>query len=138
MLEKKKSFEQSNLVNNMRRFFTYKCYKGQSPTSSRTNCYLCLISYRLGAWHYRIFPDILKSPVSKWRIISRRIVRVKTRTKAFFFEEMLINIPSENQPQLSKERMQYFWHVPKLHLRRRHPSSATNCSMNRSLDQRRL
>ena len=63
----------------------------------------CLISYRAGAWHYRIFPDFLKSPVSKWRI-----VRVKTRTKAFFFEEILINIPSENLPKLSKERMQYF------------------------------
>ena len=39
---------------------------------------------------------------------SQRIVRVKTRTKAFFFEEILINIPSENLPKLSKERMQYF------------------------------
>ena len=63
----------------------------------------CLISYRAGAWHYRIFPDFLKSPVSKWRIVG-----VKTRTKAFFFEEILINIPSENLPKLSKERMQYF------------------------------
>ena len=39
---------------------------------------------------------------------SQRIVRVKTRTKAFFFEEILINIPSENLPKLSKGRMQYF------------------------------
>ena len=39
---------------------------------------------------------------------SQRIVRVKTRTEAFFFEEILINIPSENLPKLSKERMQYF------------------------------
>ena len=29
----------------------------------------CLISYRAGAWHYRIFPDFLKSPVSKWWIV---------------------------------------------------------------------
>ena len=35
------------------------------------------------------FPGLLKSPVSKWP----RIVREKTRTKAFFFEEILINIP---------------------------------------------
>ena len=48
----------------------------------------CLISYRAGAWHYRIFPDFLRSPVSKWRIVG-----VKTRTKAIFFEEILINIP---------------------------------------------
>ena len=34
---------------------------------------------------------------------SQRIVRVKTRTKAFFFEEILINIPSENLPKLSKD-----------------------------------
>ena len=51
------------------------------------------------------FSDFLKSPVSKWRTISQRIVRVKTQTNAFFLEEILINIPSENQPQLSKERM---------------------------------
>ena len=36
---------------------------------------------------------------------SQRIVRVKTRTKAFFFEEILINNPSENVPKLTKERM---------------------------------
>ena len=29
----------------------------------------CLISYRAEAWHYRIFPDFLKSPVSKWWIV---------------------------------------------------------------------
>ena len=34
------------------------------------------------------FPGLSKSPVSKWRI-----VRAKTQTKAFFFEEILINIP---------------------------------------------
>ena len=55
----------------------------------------CLISYRAGAWHYRIFPDFLKSPVSKWRIVG-----VKTQTKAIFFEEILINIPSENLSKL--------------------------------------
>ena len=81
----------------------------------QTNVY-CLISYRAGAWHYPIFLDFSKSLVSKWRI-----VRVKTRTKAFFLEEILINIPSENLPKLSKERMQYFCHALKL-----------NFSMNRS------
>ena len=90
----------------------------------------CLISYRAGAWHYRNFPDFLKSPVSKWRI-----VRVKTRTKASFFEGILINIPSKNLPKLSKERMQYFCHALKLNLRSRHSAaSASNCSMNRSLE----
>ena len=74
----------------------------------QTNVY-CLISYRAGAWHYPIFLDFSKSLVSKWRI-----VRVKTRTKAFFLEEILINIPSENLPKLSKERMQYFCHALKL------------------------
>ena len=88
-----------------------------------------LISYRAGAWHYRIFPDFLKSPVSKWRIVG-----VKTRTKAFFFEEILINIPTKNLSKLSKERMQYFGHALKLNLRSRHPASASNCSMNRSLE----
>ena len=38
---------------------------------------------RSGAWHHRISPYFLKSPVSKWRI-----VRVKNPTKAFFFEEI--------------------------------------------------
>ena len=61
---------------------------------------------------------------------SQRIVRVKTQTKAFFFEEILINIPSENLPRLSKERMQYFCLVLKLHLTSRHSASASNCSMN--------
>ena len=69
----------------------------------------CLISYRAEAWHYRIFPDFLKSPVSKWRIVG-----VKTRTKEFFFEEILINIPSDNLSKLSKERMPYFCHALKL------------------------
>ena len=77
-----------------------------------------LISYRAGAWHYRNFPDFLKSPVSKWRI-----VRVKTRTKASFFEGILINIPSKNLPKLSKERMQYFCHALKLNLRNRHSAA---------------
>ena len=36
---------------------------------------------------------------------SRRIVRVKTGTKAFFFEEILINNPSENLLKLTKERI---------------------------------
>ena len=35
----------------------------------------------------------------------------KTRTKALFFEEILINIPSENLPRLSKKRMQYLCHA---------------------------
>ena len=71
-----------------------------------------------GAWHYRNFPDFLKSPVSKWRI-----VRVKTRTKASFFEGILINIPSKNLPKLRKERMQYFCHALKLNLRSRHSAA---------------
>ena len=90
----------------------------------------CPISYRAGAWHYRIFPDFLKSPVSKWRLVG------KARTKAIFFEEILINIPSENLSKLSKERMQYFCHALslKLNLRSRHSASASDCSMNRSLE----
>ena len=84
----------------------------------------CLISYRAGAWHYLIS-----------MAGSQRIVTVKTRTKAFFFEEILINIPSENLPKLSKERIQYFCHALKLNLRSRHSdASASNCSMNRSLE----
>ena len=54
--------------------------------------------------------------------------------KAFFFEEILINIPSENLSKLSKERMQYFSHALKLNLRSLHSASASNCSMNRSLE----
>ena len=46
---------------------------------------------------------------SKWWI-----VRVKTRTKAFFFEEILINFPLENLPKLNKERMQNFCPEAKL------------------------
>ena len=53
------------------------------------------------------FPGLFKKSSFKMAD-SQRIVRVKTRTKAFFFEEILINIPSENLPILSKERMQYF------------------------------
>ena len=45
---------------------------------------------------------------------SQRIVGAKIRTKAFFFDEILINIPWENLPKLSKERMQYFCHALKL------------------------
>ena len=47
-----KSFEQSNLVNNMRSFM-YKFYKGRSPTFSRANCVhelfskSCLLDYCL-------------------------------------------------------------------------------------------
>ena len=65
------------------------------------------------------FPGLFKSPVSKWRIVG-----VKTRTKAFFFEEILINIPSENLSKLSKERMQYFCHALKQNWRSRHSASA--------------
>ena len=93
----------------------HACSLRFSALKPQTNVY-CLISYRAGAWHYPIFLDFSKSLVSKWRI-----VRVKTRTKAFFLEEILINIPSENLPKLSKERMQYFCHALKL-----------NFSMNRS------
>ena len=48
---------------------------------------------------------------------SQRTVRVKTRTEAFFLGEILINIPSNNQPKLSKEKMWYFCHALKLNLR---------------------
>ena len=48
---------------------------------------------------------------------SQGLVRVKTRTKAFFFAETLINIPSKNLPKLSKERTQYFCHALKLNLK---------------------
>ena len=87
----------------------------------------CLILYHAGAWHYRIFPDFLKNPVLKWRI-----VRVKARTRSFFFKEIMINIPSENLPRLSKERMQYFCHALKLNVKSRHSASARNCSTDRS------
>ena len=80
------------------------------------------------------FPGLFKKSSFKMAD-SQRIVRVKTRTKAFFFEEILINIPSENLPKLSKGRMQYFCHALKLNLRSRHSAaSASNCSMNRSLE----
>ena len=70
---------------------------------------------------------------------TQRLVRVKTRTKAFFFEEILINIPSENLPKLSRERMQYFCHALKLNVRSRHSAaSASNCSMNRSLEPKMI
>ena len=80
------------------------------------------------------FPGLFKSPVSKMAD-SRRIVRVKTRTKAFFFEEILINIPSDNLPILRKERTQYFCHALKLNLRSRHSAaSASDFSMNGSFE----
>ena len=80
------------------------------------------------------FPGLFKKSSFKMAD-SQRIVRIKTRTKAFFFEEILINIPSENLPKLGRERMQYFWHALKLNLRSRHSAaSASNCSMNRSLE----
>ena len=68
---------------------------------------------------------------------SQRLVRVKTRMKAFFFEEIFINIPSKNLPKLSKERTQYFCHALKLNLRSRHSHTrrkSKHCSMNRSLE----
>ena len=54
---------------------------------------------------------------------SQGIVRVKTRTITFFIDEILINIPSENLPKVSKERMQYFCHALKLNLRSRHSAA---------------
>ena len=79
------------------------------------------------------FPGLFKSLVSKMAD-SRRIVRVKTRTKAFF-GEILINIPSDNLPILSKERTQYFCHALKLNLRSRHSAvSASDFSMNGSFE----
>ena len=83
------------------------------------------------------FPGLFKKSSFKMAD-SQRIVRVKTRTKAFFFEEILINIPSENLSKLSKERMQYFCHALKLNLRSRHSASASNCSMNRSLEPKMI
>ena len=56
----------------------------------------------------------------------------KNSNESIFFEEILINIPLENLPWLSKERMQYFFHALKLDLKSRHSASASNCSMNRS------
>ena len=56
----------------------------------------------------------------------------KNSNESIFFEEILINIPLENLPNLSKERMQYFFHALKLDLKSRHSASASNCSMNRS------
>ena len=56
----------------------------------------------------------------------------KSSNESIFFEEILINIPSENLPRLSKERMQYFCHAFKLNIKSRHLASASNCSMNRS------
>ena len=52
--------------------------------------------------------------------------RVKTRTKAFFFEEVLIKNPSENLPKLSKERMQYFCHALKLNFKE--PTLSCKCA----------
>ena len=76
------------------------------------------------------FPGLFKKSSFKMAD-SQRIVRVKTRTKAFFFEEILINIPSENLPKLSKERTQNFCHALKLNLRSRSSAaSASDFSMN--------
>ena len=52
--------------------------------------------------------------------------RVKTRTKAFFFEEVLIKNPSENLPKLSKARMQYFCHAVKLNVKE--PTLSRKCA----------
>ena len=80
------------------------------------------------------FPGLFKKSSFKMAD-SRRIVRVKTRTKVLFFEETLINIPSENLPKLSKERIQYFCRALKLNLRSRHSAALeSNCSMNRSFE----
>ena len=87
----------------------------------------CLISYRAGAWHNRIFQDFLKIPVSKWQI-----VRVKAGAKPFFFEEIVVNILSDKLPRLSKERRQYFYHALKLNWKSLHSASTSNCSMNMS------
>ena len=52
---------------------------------------------------------------------------------------IMINIPSENLPKLSKERMQYFCHALKLNLRSRHSAaSESNCSMNRSFEPKMI
>ena len=48
----------------------------------------------------------------------------KNSNESIFFEEILINIPLENLPRLSKERMQYFFHALKLDLKSRHSASA--------------
>ena len=109
------------------RAFSRPTFKAREERPGDEVVSFLLISHRAGAWYYRNFPDFLKSPVSKWWI-----VRVRTRTKAFFFEEIVINLPSENLPGLSKERMQYFCHALKLTLKSRHSASASNCSMNRS------
>ena len=71
----------------------------------------CLNFIPRGGLVLQDFPGLLKSPLSKWRI-----VREKTRTKAFFFEEILLNTPLENLPELNKERMQNFCHALKLNL----------------------
>ena len=84
------------------------------------------------------FPGLFKKSSFKMTD-SQRIVRVKTRTKALFFEEILMNNPSENLPKLSKERMQRFCHALKLNLTSRHSApSASNCSMNRSLEPKMI
>ena len=86
-----------------------------------------LVIYRARAWTTRF-----SRTFSKWQI-----VRVKTPTKAFFFEEISINSPKENLPKLNKERFQNFCHALKLNVRSRHSASASNCSMNRSLEPKR-
>ena len=46
------------------------------------------------------FPGLFKN--SSFKMADSQC-RVKARTKAFFLEEILINIPLENLPRLSKE-----------------------------------
>ena len=71
----------------------------------------CFISNCSGAWHYQIFPNFLKRPASKWRM-----VRVKLERKLIFLKKSLINIRSENLPKRSKERLQYLCNALKLNL----------------------
>ena len=44
------------------------------------------------------------------------MVRLETGRKHIFFKETIINIPSENLPKLSKERLQYLCNAVKLNL----------------------
>ena len=64
----------------------------------------CVISYRAGTWHYRIFADFLKIPSSRWRTVRKHVP----------YEEIFADINSENLPKLSKEKLQSFCNVRKL------------------------
>ena len=91
--------------------------------------------YKLQLWssvsHIFTYGDVVN--VQTWEVSPQK------NPKAFFFDEILINFPSENLPKLSKERMQYFCHDLKLNLRIRHSAaSASNCSMNRSLEPKMI